>query len=96
MIWKTKVAIRYSVSHRHYTNTYSQPFRVAAANGHSDLVSMLINKGADPSAQDNEAIRVASERGHRDVVSALLSHPRVNAIAINNEDLKKIIEGTSE
>ena len=48
----------------------------AAANGHADVVEILLQAGADPNARrisGAAALKFAAARGHRDVVEKLLS-----------------------
>jgi ankyrin repeat protein len=44
----------------------------ASANGHLDVVKLLLESGADVHAYDNGAIRMASYYGHLDVVKLLV------------------------
>ena len=44
----------------------------AAENGHLNVVEYLLEKGADPTAQDKEAIKKAAQNGHLEVVKFLL------------------------
>lgn len=60
---------------------------VAAEEGHSSVVSALIQNGADYDAVDiegNNALHFAVREGHLPVVRALLTESHVNAEAINN------------
>ena len=59
--------------------------RWASANGHIDVVRLLLSdKRVDPSADNNIAIRCASEHGHTEVVKLLLSDRRVDPSDDNN------------
>jgi ankyrin repeat protein len=62
---------------------------IAAQNGHVELVSQLLKKGADPNTLNVDgvsAIWQASNRGHADVVQLLLKH---------GADLKRTWRGAS-
>ena len=56
----------------------------AAGSGDIDVVKELLEKGVDPSAEDDEAIRVAAENGHTEVVRRLLDDNRVDPAAMDN------------
>ena len=45
--------------------------------GHTAVVKLLIQHGADVHARDNEAVRKASKNGHADVVQLLIKHGAV-------------------
>lgn len=49
----------------------SRALRMAASNGHSDCVELLITK-SDVSAFDNEALREAAKGGYADIVEILI------------------------
>ena len=52
--------------------------RVAASNGHLEVVRLLLNDSrVDPSADDNCAIQWAAQNGHEKVVYLLLNHFKV-------------------
>jgi len=44
---------------------------IAAKNGHTDIVKMLLAAGADGHAWDDYALRSAVKNGHTDVVDLL-------------------------
>ena len=51
--------------------------RSASGNGHKDVVSMLLDAGAQVDAKDNSgstALMIASWNGHKDVVEVLKKH----------------------
>ncbi|MCY4188296.1 MAG: ankyrin repeat domain-containing protein, partial [Bryobacterales bacterium] len=46
----------------------------AAAEGHADIVQMLLDKGADPDLRDTDgesALKFASDKRHQDVIDVL-------------------------
>ena len=53
-------------------------------NGNVELLKLLLERGVDPSANDNNAILNASKNGHLAVVERLLMDPRVNPSADDN------------
>ena len=61
------------------TDSGNFALRSAAANGHFDVVQMLLAldpaRGVDPSANENDAVRSAAKHGHDDVVQLLLELP---------------------
>ena len=67
--------------------TNNAAIRVAAQNGHIDVVDRLLQDGrVDPSADDNFAIRIAYAKGHVAVVDRLLQDEtgRVDPSAVVN------------
>lgn len=63
--------------------------RLAAANGHSNIVIRLLRDDrVDPSADDNAAIREAAANGHSAVVEVLLQDLRVNPNARDNQAIR--------
>jgi ankyrin repeat protein len=63
-----------------------RPLHQAAQNGHAGVVRLLISKGADVLAEDNEGrtpLRLAVENGHTTVVRQLL-------------DLKKLLHPANQ
>ncbi|MBT5711872.1 sigma-70 family RNA polymerase sigma factor, partial [Candidatus Poribacteria bacterium] len=59
-----------------------RPLSGAAANGHTSVVRLLLEHGADPNAkeaicQGGLSLREAAGRGHTDIVRALLDHGAV-------------------
>ncbi|KAJ3236064.1 hypothetical protein HDU77_011867 [Chytriomyces hyalinus] len=59
----------------------------AAEYGHADSVSRLIEAGADPSWNDNQALRLGSMLGHEDVVCSLLNDLRTDPSVKSSEVL---------
>ena len=55
-----------------------------ARNGNLPEVKRLVAAGANPAAQDNDAIIGAAEHGHLNVVQYLVTLPGVDAAAPNN------------
>ena len=52
-----------------------QIFSWASYNGHTEIVSLLLNDPrVDPRAMDNAAIRCASHNGHTEIVQLLQQH----------------------
>lgn len=50
-----------------------RPLRLAAENGHSHVVQLLVEKyGADAHIRDEECLRVAAENGHSHVAQLLV------------------------
>ena len=52
-------------------------FRNAAMNGHNETVKLLLDRGADIHANDNDALRKAAQYGHPDTVKVLLIEERI-------------------
>ncbi|KAE9385780.1 ankyrin, partial [Gymnopus androsaceus JB14] len=53
------------------------PLMIAAEIGHLDVVSVLIEEGANVNAQSEDgstALRQASQEGHLEIVKLLLNH----------------------
>jgi len=48
--------------------------RWASNNGHTEVVKLLLNAGADVHAKDDEALRWASENRHTEVIKLLKDH----------------------
>lgn len=61
-----------SVNDRFHPDFYA--FREAASFGHSEIVKLFLEHGADIHDWDDWALISASERGHYDTVSVLLEH----------------------
>ena len=55
-----------------------QPIQMAAHYGHFELVKFLLEKGADPSINNNILIVWASSNGHHELVKILLMDSRVD------------------
>lgn len=60
----------------------------AAKDGRLELVLHAIQKGIDPSANDNSAFRWASRMGHSEVVASLLKDDRVYVGSFDNEAIR--------
>ena len=58
--------------------------KMAAAKGRADVVELLLQKGADPSADDHHTLYYAVTNGHLDVVNVLLKHPKVDPSVFDN------------
>ncbi|KAI9341184.1 ankyrin repeat-containing domain protein, partial [Obelidium mucronatum] len=58
--------------------------RFMASHGEYELVHDLLQRGADPSALDNEALRLAVENGHVEVVTLLMEDARVSPFFAEN------------
>lgn len=58
--------------------SFKTPLLVASAKGYSDIVRLLLEKGADTEAShpalDQAPLLVAAASGHEDVVRLLLAH----------------------
>lgn len=66
---------------------------LAAANGHTDIVRLLLEEGeAEPSVRNSMSIRLASENGHAEIVHLLLVDGRADPTALDNYCLKQAIE----
>ncbi|KAJ3023961.1 UNVERIFIED_CONTAM: hypothetical protein HDU68_008360 [Siphonaria sp. JEL0065] len=65
------------------------PLRAAAANGHLEIVNLLLETAkVDPSANNNCALGLAAENGHVEIVTRLLQDSRVTPAAYNNYALR--------
>jgi hypothetical protein len=62
-------------------------FKDAARLGHTEIVELLLEKGADVHANNDEALRWASENGHLEVVKLLLENG-ADVHANNDEALR--------
>jgi hypothetical protein len=54
----------------------------ASDEGHTDIVQLLLERGADASVPSNDGwtpLHCASSKGHIDIVKLLLGHPGINA-----------------
>lgn len=67
----------------------SRALGIASQLGHCEILKSLVNKGIDPSSNDNYALRYASKNGHLETVTYLLSISAVsnNAAALSNAAL---------
>ncbi|KAJ3269200.1 hypothetical protein HDV01_001679 [Terramyces sp. JEL0728] len=66
----------------------SPDFWLPCSRGNTELVSLLLETNADPSANNNHAIRCASEMGHCDIVELLVQDPRVDPSDFDNSAVK--------
>ena len=66
---------------------YCFDIRWASANGHLEIVKLLIDNGADVTADDNYAIRRASDNGHLEVVKLLIANG-ADVTADNNQAIR--------
>lgn len=60
---------------------------LAVSHGRVDMVSMLLDCGANVNMQDEDgstALMCASEHGHHDIVKLLLAHPDTDASLNDN------------
>lgn len=53
---------------------YAEALGLAASNGRTDLVKLLIDGGIDIHLNNDEAVRYASENGHLDTVKFLIEN----------------------
>ena len=60
----------------------------ASANGYDYIVSRLLAFGADPGANNSEALRIASANGNTRVVELILVTERADPAAQNNHALR--------
>lgn len=61
--------------------------RLAAKVGNLAAVKLFTEAGANPAANNNEAIYWAAENGYDDIVSYLMQQPNTNPSAVNNRAL---------
>uniref|UniRef100_A0A6C0C5D5 Uncharacterized protein n=1 Tax=viral metagenome TaxID=1070528 RepID=A0A6C0C5D5_9ZZZZ len=67
----------------------SGALRIAAKNGFSDIVKILLDDGrSDPASLQNYAIKIASENGFANTVKLLLQDKRVDPSAENDYSLR--------
>ena len=65
------------------------PLRIACANGHDDIVCLLLaHKTVDPTARHSEALRLASARNQTFLIRIFLIDGRADPSANNNECLR--------
>ncbi|PRP77640.1 ankyrin repeat domain-containing protein 44 [Planoprotostelium fungivorum] len=82
-------SLKLCLAHRHTPITIQSALELATTNGHADAVNVIIQHGADPSADDNFCIKYAAAYGHIDVVRILLEDPRVDPSAENGLPLER-------
>jgi len=71
-------------------NTFlNEEFIEAVYNDQIELVSMLLEKGVDPSIQNNHAIHIATSQNYIDLVRILLNDPRVDPSINHNWDIRE-------
>lgn len=70
----------------HADNEYG--LRIAAQNGHLELVEMLVELGADVHVDDDHALRAATQYRHTEVARYLLEHAHANVHADGNYALR--------
>ena len=63
----------------------------AASRNDINLLHQLLEKGVNPSVNNNGALRTAAAAGHFDIVERLLSHPRVDSAATNNKAQLRVV-----
>lgn len=54
--------------------------RWSAKNGHTNIVKLLLNKGANVHANYNEALYLSDTNGHFDTVKILLEKVKINMV----------------
>ncbi len=64
----------------------------AADKGHTEVVKLLIDKGADVNFRENEALKYAANMGHTDTVKLLIER----GADVNAQDGKALIEAAYE
>ena len=72
------------------------PLHMAAANGHVDIVSLLLKCGADPSKRNekgNTPLHWAASNGQQAVVEVLLKHDQVDVLQRNSFGRSALTEG---
>ncbi|KAJ3317385.1 hypothetical protein HDV06_001675 [Boothiomyces sp. JEL0866] len=67
----------------------NRALRDAVTMGHLDIVKLLIQKGLDPSVDENLNIQRASQNGHFNVVEYLLDDSRVDPSAKDNQAIRQ-------
>jgi hypothetical protein len=79
----------FTCSHIDISGCKNYAFRLAARNGHSFIVALLLaDPRVDPTAMNDEAFRFASNNRHSSVIELLLADPRVDPTAMNNEAIR--------
>lgn len=63
--------------------------KIAAINGHLDILKYFVTIGVDLSLYDNYPLRTASTVGHFNIVKFLIENVNVNIKACNNEAIRE-------
>ncbi|KAJ3251027.1 hypothetical protein HK103_002923, partial [Boothiomyces macroporosus] len=63
----------------------NRALRDAVTMGHTEIAKLLVEKGLDPSVDDNLNIQRAAQNGHYSLVEYLLRDPRVDPASKNNQ-----------
>ena len=77
-------------------NHENTPLHMAAANGHVDVVSLLLKCGANPSKRNekgNTPLHWAASNGQQAVVNVLLQHEQVDVLQRNTFGRSALTEG---
>lgn len=75
------------------TQSSEPQFKAAVENGHLLLVKHAVERGIDPSLEDNWAIHQACQKGHLDIVQYLLQEVRVDLDAATSRSLLLSVVG---
>ena len=66
----------------------NEAFRYASRYGHTEIVKVLLEAGADVHALDDNALRYASENGHTETVKVLKAAMKKHTITIEGKEVK--------